>query len=84
MSYILTVSSSISTPVSIANGGTSAITAPLAMTALSSGRFSSSAQSGNWGVTSVDPPTGLPDPAVTQQAVIDVISALEGMGVLGA
>ena len=82
MSYILTASSSISTPVSIANGGTSAITAPLAMTALSTSNFSTSSQSVNWGNTVVAAPTGLPDVAVNQTALIGLISALQNIGVI--
>ena len=82
MSYILTASSSISTPVSIANGGTAAVTKEAAMTSLTNTLFSNSSQSANWGTVTVNAPSGVPDPMANQTAIIDLITALEGMGVI--
>ena len=82
MSYILTASSGISTPVSIANGGTSAITAPLAMTALSTATFSTSSQSADWGVLPVASPVGPPSSAANQASITDLIAALQTIGVI--
>jgi len=48
MSYVLTASS-ISTPVSIANGGTGSTTKGAAMIALTSAAFNNSAQTATWG-----------------------------------
>jgi len=82
MSYILTASSGISTPVTIANGGTGQITAPLAMTALSTATFSTSSQSADWGALGVASPVGIPDTAANQASIIDLIAALQTIGVI--
>tara|TARA_R110001632_G_scaffold117970_1_gene230193 strand:- start:279 stop:533 length:255 start_codon:yes stop_codon:yes gene_type:complete len=83
MSYILFSSgSSLATPVSIANGGTGAITAPLAMDALTSSAFSTSSQSTDWGSTVVNPPTFPFDLDNVADVVDQLILALQGVGVL--
>ena len=83
MSYILFSSgSSLATPVSIANGGTGAITAPLAMDALTSSAFSTSSQSTDWGSTVVNPPTFPFDIDNVADVVDQLILALQGVGVL--
>jgi len=84
MSYILTASgSSLATPVSIANGGTGAITAPLAMDALTSTAFSTSSQSNDWGSQTIDPPLSPPELDNLANVVNNLIFALQGIGVLG-
>lgn len=84
MSYILTASgSSLATPVSIANGGTGAITAPLAMDNLTSTAFSTSAQSTDWGATVVPPPSFPADLTNVADTLDQLILALQGIGVLG-
>lgn len=83
MSYILFSSgSSLATPVSIANGGTGSITAPLAMNALTSIAFSTSSQSGDWGGTTVNPPSLPADLDNVADVVDQLIFALQGVGVL--
>ena len=73
MSYILTASgSSIATPVSIANGGTGAATASVAMENLTSTPFNVSAQSVDWG-TGNFPPL---DPTATLGEVITGVNQL--------
>jgi hypothetical protein len=84
MSYILTASgSSLATPVSIANGGTGAITAGSAMDALTSTAFSTSSQSTDWGSTVVSPPSFPPDLTNVADTLDQLILALQGIGVLG-
>ena len=83
MSYILyKAGSSISTPVSIANGGTGGTSKSAAMTNLSSTNFNTSAQSSDWGNINV-PESGAADPNVNQAALNALIQALVGMGGLG-
>jgi hypothetical protein len=81
MSYVLTASSGISTPVSIANGGTSASSPALAMTALSTAAFSVSSQRADWGQYVVNPPA-FPDPAQNEIAITNLINTLITLGVL--
>tara|TARA_R110000803_G_scaffold27367_2_gene64038 strand:- start:1543 stop:1797 length:255 start_codon:yes stop_codon:yes gene_type:complete len=84
MSYILFSSgSSLATPVSIANGGTGNITAPLAMNALTSTAFSTSSQNINWGSTVVDSPILPADLDNVADVVDQLILALNDLGVLG-
>ena len=83
MSYILFSSgSSLATPVSIANGGTGAITALSAMEALTSVAFSRSSQSGDWGGTTVNPPSFPPDVDNVADVVDQLILALQGVEIL--
>lgn len=81
MSYILTASSGISTPVSIANGGTGETTATAAMTTLSSAAFQSSAVSTDWGTQTVDPSLA-PDAFENYNALNNLITALQTLGVI--
>jgi len=84
MSYILFSSgSSLATPVSIANGGTGANTASLAMNALTSIAFSTSSQSTDWGSTTVDAPTFPFEIDNVADVVDQLIQALQGLSVLG-
>ena len=72
----------LTTPLTIAQGGTGQTSATAAMTALSSATFQQSGASPNWGITVVSAPTGGADPVTNQTAIISLISALQGMGVI--
>jgi len=80
MSYILTASSSISTPVSILNGGTGETTAANAMISLSSPAFQDSASSSDWGSLTVAEPTPLV--ASNNAAIVALIQHLQTLEVL--
>lgn len=81
MSYILTASSSITTPVSILNGGTGETTAQNAMISLSSPAFENSASSVSWGVLTVAPPVGPPSDAANQAAIVSILEHLQTLEV---
>ena len=53
-----------------------------AASSLTSPTFQASAVNANWGVTSVTAPSGGADPVTNQTAIIALISALQGMGVI--
>ena len=79
MSYIL--AAPLSTPVSVANGGTGGTTPAEAITYLSSPAFNVSAQNVNWGAIMVTPPA-VPDAAANYAAIIELLSTLQGLGVI--
>ena len=80
MSYIITPS--ITTPVSIANGGTGGTTKASAMTSLTSAAFSTSSQLATWGsATSANSPA--PDSGLNMAAINDLLATLRDLGVLG-
>lgn len=81
MSYVLTVSSSISTPVSIANGGTGSTTKGAAMIALTSAAFNNSAQTATWGTETVSL-SEFPTEASNFAALNALIGALDDLGIV--
>jgi hypothetical protein len=82
VSYILIAATDpLDTPVSIANGGTSASSPELAMTALSTAAFSVSSQKGDWGQYVIIPPVG-ESPLENQNAITNLINTLITLGVL--
>lgn len=82
MSYILfKAGSSISTPVSIANGGTGADTKAQAVINLTSPAFNNSAQSSDWGAIYI-PESLAPDPSENMIAINTLLQTLQVLGVL--
>ena len=87
MSYILFASgSSIATPVSIANGGTSAIDSFGAMVNLTSPAFANSSQFPQWGdpAFAIVPPSAAPDPNENQRAINELLALLQDYGMVFA
>lgn len=83
MSYILTPSSSISTPVSVADGGTGETTVSAAAAAIVNGATGqdSIGTLTQFGTILVNPPAS-PDPNDIDASLNELLAALAGMGVI--
>lgn len=83
MSYILTPSSSISTPVSVADGGTGETTVSAAAVAIVNGATGQDSISTlqQFGTLLVNPPAS-PDPNDNNASLNELLAALAGMGVI--
>ena len=68
--------------MSIANGGTNAVSPAAAMTNLTSAAFSTSSQLSGWGSTTSDD-SPAPDAALNFAAINGLLSVLRDLGVIG-